>query len=209
MHHHLVAIATPTRRGALRRAAVVLSLVAMATGGCATGAPSPSATSHPFAASQLEQAREFGADPAQIHVLESAADTGVVTYEDANSLMGGFEECLASAGLTLLLVEDEVVGPGVRLPGYSMALTNPNLGEDQAAAIAYECEERHVLYAYTVGRNSAVAREAIDTVWESQRDTSAACLGDLGYSATPDLTIAELQALETEAFIDTQVTCGP
>ena len=180
-----------------------------ACAGCSTAAPSPSPEPDAFAAEQLERAREFGADAAQVQVLEGAVKTGVVSYEAAASLLAGFEDCLTASGLTLLIVDDDVVGPGVRLPGYSVALTNPNLTEDQGAAIALECEEAHVLYAYTVAHNSAVAREAVDALWESERGAIAECLEEIGYGPTADLTVAELQALETEAFVATQVTCGP
>ena len=192
--------------GSASKTAVGLTVVlALLAGGCSGNPSSPptqAAETVEFFEQALTQARAGGASEAQVLILERALAAGEVTLADSRAAADALMACAQDAGFS---VSPTSIDNSTGIETITFYLTNPGgLSQDQADAVAWDCETKHRRWVETAYQNQPNATSAFFDLIERHRVEIVACLREQGSSvaddATPDELISETLRTSTEAI---------
>lgn len=163
-------------------------LAALALASCTPAAPQESPTEDPAAifSEALAQAREGGASPAQVAVLETAADAGDLPVETAREATRRTLDCFASSGIDAEYTEEKRPW-GLILPGYQAATET---SESETALDA--CVKRESYWVSMVYQTQPSSMRLLHNYAEQQSDILRDCLKRNGYDPPADATGVEL-----------------
>lgn len=176
-------------RSGAARALVLLALVA----GC-TPAPEEGAF-RVDGAQILADAREAGASPEQLAVLELAVERGSMSFEDLASLQPAAIECIEAAGLRVLERPPEEVFPGVMRPTFLVESSHEHLSEEEMRAQwerISSCTTRHTAFADTFYVDQPSSVEAHDAALLDAAEEIRACLAERHVELAPGAKAGEI-----------------
>lgn len=141
---------------------------------------------------QLEEARNGGATPEQIDILERARAEGRMSYALEKEALTAFFSCLDDAGATH---EDHTVAAGREYPNvdFSVVASDPN---------AYDaCFIPHADFVDTVYQLQPAAVDEVTTLIQRGSERIIACLREAGYAIADDPTYDELRSTAYFAYM--------
>lgn len=160
------------------------------------GQSAPSSTTTAEAVSALDEwlrlAREDDrVSDAQLAVVEFAAGSGYLTYEQIDALLEDTATCMADVGVPFDRHVDQEVAPGVLVPRYThggpLEVADACLYEHSHYAFgAYQTQQRHV--------------EAQDAALTQKLPEVMACLRGRGASISDDATLDDVRAADAEVY---------
>ncbi len=185
--------------------AFALLLLASGCGEPDEPGPSPSGDQQAMAVmgEYLEMAQAGGGGQHQIEVLEEAARTGALTYDDVVVLVQETFSCMDEAGIGHALHPAWERVPGWRVIAYSFDAEVPGLTEDQVSALAEECMDRHSKYAEFALHDTRLVQELRDNYMREQLPTILTCLEDNGVTIEPEATLDEIRRAVFDLMVAT------
>lgn len=180
---------------------VIAGLACAMLAGCSMGTPS-SGDSSGIVSRALEWAREGGADPEQIAILEK----GEVSFADYESAVNRTLQCMHDAGI-------DVLGPtldnstGLTILNYSWSPELPGMSEDQGTAIGDDCIDRYSHWVETSWQLQPSSMEAKERFFDGYRETIVACIRQNGGTVKDDVTREETAIAATDVVNKTGVDC--
>ncbi len=195
----------------LYRAALVAMFLSMATSACTADNRNHEAPSvpRPDLSSLVAEARQGGASPEQVALLERALQKGTLSFDDLSVQFVAGVECLEEAGFTVVVDEPEDIYPG--LPHPSMRYRDPpGLTQDQASQLSVECDAKHFAFVDSFYLGQPVAIDAYLATFEDQREFIVNCLADRGVTVDPGATATELlYAVSEEQVTESGMSRAP
>lgn len=193
--------------------AAVLVLLGVVLGACA--AEQDDATTvvpNDGFAAVLEDAVAGGAGSRQLEVLEAAAETGSIAYEDVVALIHDTFSCFEGAGIGYVENPPTERVPGWLVPSYAFDAEVPGLTESQVLALADACMVEHSMFTEFALQDPVLHQEVRDAHLREQLPEVLACLRENGVAvdedATPDeVRVAALDLLNATADAAETVTC--
>lgn len=200
-----------------RFASAALALVAVATAASAcSGNVQPTGSlqdrNREYFADLGNEARERGADAAQVAVLEEAAVSGSVTDDQVLSLYEPFFSCLDAVGAHGEIYGRVELAPGMSVPDYRVGIaTDPTADATQQLEVAdhliQECTRQYVGFVWQALYLQPVAVDARNQALLNARGEIAECLEPLGTFLRGDEDAAELATAIVEAEAATGIRC--
>lgn len=178
-------------------AAIVLSACSQQAHGDSTGVQQFDETID----QAIEEARDGGANEAQLELLERAKEQGAVTYEDARVAATAALECMAQRGIEGTF-SDSTLPNGVTIPSYTVVADRPD-----AEQVMDECSYQNDFWVNKLYQLQPLSIEANNAFIDAQRPVIVACLAEAGFVVADDATLDELLEVADQAREERGATC--